>query len=155
MVDVGEGVGTTLGIITYKYPTIKAINFDLPHVIQHAVPYPGNKYFFFYYYYCSISPSKVGFLLWVPWLLNPSIPTQKAHMDQSPHKAQVSPHEHESRPRHEVRLVGYPIIATTSRVYCPGTPFSIRLPLLRRWSANDYPIDPLSLKNISSHKSLT
>ena len=61
MVDVGGGVGTTLGIITNKYPTIKAINYDLPHVIQNAVPYPGNNSFFFYYSYCSISSTKVGF----------------------------------------------------------------------------------------------
>ena len=41
VVDVGGGLGTTLGIITSKYPSIKAINFDLPHVIQHALSYPG------------------------------------------------------------------------------------------------------------------
>ena len=53
VVDVGGGLGTTLGIITSKYPSIKAINFDLPHVIQHALPYPGISL------YCLISPSSV------------------------------------------------------------------------------------------------
>ena len=42
LVDVGGGLGVTLSIITSKYPHIKAINFDLPHVIKHAPPYPGN-----------------------------------------------------------------------------------------------------------------
>ncbi|KAJ9681002.1 hypothetical protein PVL29_020086 [Vitis rotundifolia] len=44
VVDVGGGLGTTLGIITSKYPSIKAINFDLPHVIQDALPYPGVEH---------------------------------------------------------------------------------------------------------------
>ena len=42
VVDVGGGLGVTLSIITSKYPSIKGINFDLPHVIQHAPAYPGN-----------------------------------------------------------------------------------------------------------------
>ena len=62
----------------------------------------------------------------------PNIPIQKAHMDQSPQEAQVSPHEHGSGPWSEVRLVGYPIMAKASRVYCPDTSFSSRLPSLRR-----------------------
>ncbi|XP_022754232.1 caffeic acid 3-O-methyltransferase-like [Durio zibethinus] len=41
VVDVGGGLGVTLSIITSKYPSIKGINFDLPHVIQHAPAYPG------------------------------------------------------------------------------------------------------------------
>ncbi|XVF47347.1 hypothetical protein PTKIN_Ptkin03bG0101900 [Pterospermum kingtungense] len=41
LVDVGGGLGVTLGIITSKYPSIKGINFDLPHVIQHAPAYSG------------------------------------------------------------------------------------------------------------------
>ncbi|XP_034710050.1 caffeic acid 3-O-methyltransferase-like [Vitis riparia] len=44
VVDVGGGLGTTLSIITSKYPHIEAINFDLPHVIEHAVAYPGVKH---------------------------------------------------------------------------------------------------------------
>ncbi|PWA65807.1 O-methyltransferase COMT-type, S-adenosyl-L-methionine-dependent methyltransferase [Artemisia annua] len=41
MVDVGGGFGTTLSMIVSKYPTIKGINMDLPHVIQHAPLYTG------------------------------------------------------------------------------------------------------------------
>ncbi|KAK9122373.1 hypothetical protein Syun_019990 [Stephania yunnanensis] len=44
LVDVGGGIGTTIGIITSKYPTIKGVNFDLPHVIQHAPSFPGVKH---------------------------------------------------------------------------------------------------------------
>jgi len=42
LVDVGGGNGVSLSIITSKYPHIKGINFDLPHVIRHASPYPGK-----------------------------------------------------------------------------------------------------------------
>ncbi|KDP24164.1 hypothetical protein JCGZ_25821 [Jatropha curcas] len=41
LVDVGGGLGVTLHMITSKYTQIKGINFDLPRVIQHALPYPG------------------------------------------------------------------------------------------------------------------
>lgn len=41
LVDVGGGVGATLNMITSEYPKIKGINFDLPHVIADAPPYPG------------------------------------------------------------------------------------------------------------------
>ena len=41
LVDVGGGLGVTLSVITAKYPSLKGINFDLPHVIQHALVYPG------------------------------------------------------------------------------------------------------------------
>ncbi|KAF3669282.1 Caffeic acid 3-O-methyltransferase [Capsicum annuum] len=41
LVDVGGGLGVNLKMITSKYPTIKGINFDLPHVVQHAPSYPG------------------------------------------------------------------------------------------------------------------
>ncbi|KAI8571275.1 hypothetical protein RHMOL_Rhmol01G0106900 [Rhododendron molle] len=40
LVDVGGGLGATLKLITSKYPHITAVNFDLPHVIQHAPSYP-------------------------------------------------------------------------------------------------------------------
>ncbi|OMO76232.1 O-methyltransferase, family 2 [Corchorus olitorius] len=43
VVDVGGGLGMTLSIITSKYPSIQGINFDLPHVIQHAPAYPGQQ----------------------------------------------------------------------------------------------------------------
>jgi len=42
LVDVGGGHGVSLSIITSKYPHIKGINFDLPHVIRFASPYPGK-----------------------------------------------------------------------------------------------------------------
>lgn len=42
LVDVGGGLGVNLKMITSKYPTIKGINFDLPHVVQHAPSYPGT-----------------------------------------------------------------------------------------------------------------
>ncbi|KAJ9553016.1 hypothetical protein OSB04_017061 [Centaurea solstitialis] len=44
LVDVGGGVGVTLNMIISKYPTINGINFDLPHVIQHAPVYPGIQH---------------------------------------------------------------------------------------------------------------
>jgi flavonol 3-O-methyltransferase/caffeic acid 3-O-methyltransferase len=40
LVDVGGGTGTLIHAITSKYPTIKGINYDLPHVISEAPPYP-------------------------------------------------------------------------------------------------------------------
>ncbi|XP_059634461.1 caffeic acid 3-O-methyltransferase-like [Cornus florida] len=44
LVDVGGGLGVSLNMITSKYPAIKGINFDLPHVIQHAASYPGIEH---------------------------------------------------------------------------------------------------------------
>ncbi|EOY20348.1 Caffeic acid 3-O-methyltransferase 1 [Theobroma cacao] len=44
VVDVGGGLGAALSIITSKYPSIKGINFDLPHVIQHAPAYAGVEH---------------------------------------------------------------------------------------------------------------
>ncbi|KAL5731691.1 hypothetical protein ACHQM5_004395 [Ranunculus cassubicifolius] len=44
VVDVAGGVGTTINLITSKYSTIKGINFDLPHVIEHAPSYPGVEH---------------------------------------------------------------------------------------------------------------
>ncbi|XP_054813784.1 cathecol O-methyltransferase 1-like [Prosopis cineraria] len=44
LVDVGGGLGITLKLITSKYPNIQGINFDLPHVIQHAPSYPGVEH---------------------------------------------------------------------------------------------------------------
>nr|WKU83438.1 O-methyltransferase 2 [Hamelia patens] len=44
LVDVGGGLGITLNVITTKYPSLKGINFDLPHVIQHAPSYPGLEH---------------------------------------------------------------------------------------------------------------
>lgn len=42
IVDVGGGTGATLAKIISKYPHIRGINFDLPHVIKDASPLAGN-----------------------------------------------------------------------------------------------------------------
>ncbi|KAK1392149.1 Caffeic acid 3-O-methyltransferase [Heracleum sosnowskyi] len=39
LVDVGGGTGASLNAIINKYPAIKGINFDLPHVIKDAPSY--------------------------------------------------------------------------------------------------------------------
>ncbi|XP_047076781.1 tricetin 3',4',5'-O-trimethyltransferase-like [Lolium rigidum] len=44
LVDVAGGVGAVIHAITSKYPSIKGINFDLPHVIADAPPYPGVEH---------------------------------------------------------------------------------------------------------------
>ncbi|XP_043692374.1 caffeic acid 3-O-methyltransferase 1-like [Telopea speciosissima] len=44
VVDVGGGLGENLDLITSKYPMIKGINFDLPHVIAAAPAYPGVEH---------------------------------------------------------------------------------------------------------------
>ncbi|XP_061993219.1 cathecol O-methyltransferase 1-like [Rosa rugosa] len=44
VVDVGGGLGVALGLITSRYPHIKGINYDLPHVIKHAPHYPGVQH---------------------------------------------------------------------------------------------------------------
>ncbi|KAJ0512447.1 putative O-methyltransferase domain, S-adenosyl-L-methionine-dependent methyltransferase [Helianthus annuus] len=44
LIDVGGGLGVNLELIVSKYPNIKGINFDLPHVIKDAPPYPGVEH---------------------------------------------------------------------------------------------------------------
>ncbi|XP_019083668.1 PREDICTED: indole glucosinolate O-methyltransferase 1-like isoform X3 [Camelina sativa] len=44
LVDVGGGVGTSIGLVTSKYPHIKGINFDIAKVISHAPLYPGVEH---------------------------------------------------------------------------------------------------------------
>ncbi|KAH7690782.1 O-methyltransferase COMT-type protein [Dioscorea alata] len=44
LVDVGGGHGGILSIILSKYPHIKAINFDLPHVVSQAKPIEGVEF---------------------------------------------------------------------------------------------------------------
>ncbi|XP_028782863.1 isoliquiritigenin 2'-O-methyltransferase-like [Neltuma alba] len=44
LVDVAGGIGQSLKMIVSKYPSIQGINFDLPHVVQHAPSYPGVKH---------------------------------------------------------------------------------------------------------------
>lgn len=48
VVDVGGGTGATLNMIVSKYPSIKGINFDLPHVIEDAPSYPGIIYIYIF-----------------------------------------------------------------------------------------------------------
>ncbi|CAH2070010.1 unnamed protein product [Thlaspi arvense] len=44
LVDVGGGIGSTLKMIVSKYPDLKGINFDLPHVIEDAPSHPGIEH---------------------------------------------------------------------------------------------------------------
>ncbi|KAF0900685.1 hypothetical protein E2562_034391 [Oryza meyeriana var. granulata] len=44
LVDVGGGVGATVHAITSRYPHIRGINYDLPHVISEAPPFPGVEH---------------------------------------------------------------------------------------------------------------
>ncbi|KAF4356612.1 hypothetical protein F8388_006356 [Cannabis sativa] len=44
IVDVGGGTGAVVNMIVSKYPTIKGINFDLPHVIEDAPPLAGVEH---------------------------------------------------------------------------------------------------------------
>ncbi|XP_042509377.1 caffeic acid 3-O-methyltransferase-like [Macadamia integrifolia] len=44
LVDVGGGVGLVLSMIISKYPSIKGINLDLPHVIERAPTYSGVEH---------------------------------------------------------------------------------------------------------------
>ncbi|KAL6132272.1 PREDICTED: caffeic acid 3-O-methyltransferase [Fragaria vesca subsp. vesca] len=44
IVDVGGGTGAVVNMIVAKYPSIKGINFDLPHVIEDAPQYPGVQH---------------------------------------------------------------------------------------------------------------
>ncbi|KFK42145.1 hypothetical protein AALP_AA2G217100 [Arabis alpina] len=44
LVDVGGGTGTTLGLVTSKYPHIKGVNFDLAYVLTNAPSYQGVEH---------------------------------------------------------------------------------------------------------------
>ncbi|WZZ72590.1 hypothetical protein YC2023_083960 [Brassica napus] len=44
LVDVGGGVGKTLGVVTSKYPHIKGINFDLTCALAQAPSYHGVEH---------------------------------------------------------------------------------------------------------------
>ncbi|CAM6043946.1 unnamed protein product [Sphagnum compactum] len=44
LVDVGGGTGASLAFITAKYPHIRGINFDLPHVVATAPTYPRVEF---------------------------------------------------------------------------------------------------------------
>ncbi|KAH0456480.1 hypothetical protein IEQ34_014387 [Dendrobium chrysotoxum] len=64
LVDVGGGVGTTLGNIMAKYTRIRGINFDLPHVISEAslllgVEHVGGDMFE------SVPTADAIFMMWI------------------------------------------------------------------------------------------
>nr|QWK65126.1 flavonoid O-methyltransferase 3 [Scutellaria baicalensis] len=44
LVDVGGGIGATLNMIVSEHPSIKGINFDLPHVIEDAPSHSGVEH---------------------------------------------------------------------------------------------------------------
>ncbi|KAL2920655.1 Caffeic acid 3-O-methyltransferase [Bienertia sinuspersici] len=44
LVDVGGATGQILSMIHAKYPSIKAINFDQPHIIKDAPHFPGVEH---------------------------------------------------------------------------------------------------------------
>lgn len=44
LVDVGGGTGAVVNMIVSKHPSLKGINFDLPHVIDDAPSYPGVEH---------------------------------------------------------------------------------------------------------------
>ncbi|KAK9724916.1 hypothetical protein RND81_05G108300 [Saponaria officinalis] len=44
LVDIGGGNGTTLNMIISKYPSIRGINLDLPHVLANAPSYEGVEH---------------------------------------------------------------------------------------------------------------
>lgn len=44
LVDVGGATGVTLNMIISKHPSVKGINFDLPHVIKNAPSFPGVEH---------------------------------------------------------------------------------------------------------------
>ncbi|CAN6564653.1 unnamed protein product [Malus baccata var. baccata] len=44
VVDVGGGTGAVVNMIVSKYPSIKGINFDLPHVIEDAPQFLGVEH---------------------------------------------------------------------------------------------------------------
>eukprot|EP00243_Klebsormidium_subtile_P001187 TRINITY_DN12065_c0_g1_i2.p1 TRINITY_DN12065_c0_g1~~TRINITY_DN12065_c0_g1_i2.p1 ORF type:complete len:257 (+),score=52.42 TRINITY_DN12065_c0_g1_i2:304-1074(+) len=44
LLDVGGGHGSVMAAITAKYPNVKGLNFDQPHVIQTAPSFPGVEH---------------------------------------------------------------------------------------------------------------
>ena len=61
LVDVGGGNGQCLKMIIAKYPSIKAINFDLPQVIEHAPSSPGNCLIISYFIFSDHFPKIICF----------------------------------------------------------------------------------------------
>ncbi|KAI6672512.1 hypothetical protein NL676_000418 [Syzygium grande] len=64
VVDIGGGTGAVLNMIVSKYPSIKGINFDLPHVIAnapscHGVEHVGGDMF------VSVPTGDAIFMKWI------------------------------------------------------------------------------------------
>ncbi|GAB4844713.1 hypothetical protein Ancab_040095 [Ancistrocladus abbreviatus] len=66
LVDVGGGIGDTLKTIISQYPHIKGINYDLPHVIQQAIPSPGVEHIGGNMFHSVPS----GEVIWIKWVLH-------------------------------------------------------------------------------------
>ena len=62
LVDVGGGTGAILNMIISKYPKIKGINFDLPHVIADAPEYDGINSLFLVV--CVVHFNLLGLRFW-------------------------------------------------------------------------------------------
>ncbi|GAB4844756.1 hypothetical protein Ancab_040107 [Ancistrocladus abbreviatus] len=66
LVDVGGGLGNALKTITSHYPHIKGISYDLPHVIQQAIPSPGVEFIGGDMFHSVPS----GEVIWMKWVLH-------------------------------------------------------------------------------------
>jgi hypothetical protein len=44
LMDVGGGLGSLLAAIVARFPSIRAVNFDLPHIIEKAPAIPGVEH---------------------------------------------------------------------------------------------------------------
>ncbi|OMO50227.1 O-methyltransferase, family 2 [Corchorus olitorius] len=64
LVDVGGGNGTALSILVKAFPWIRAINFDLPHVVDVATKIDGIEYVGGDMFEC-IPKADAAFFMWV------------------------------------------------------------------------------------------
>lgn len=55
LVDVGGGLGTSLSQALSKFPHLKGVNFDLPHIVSEAPQIHGNFFFMVNFYYVFFS----------------------------------------------------------------------------------------------------
>nr|AMY61252.1 caffeic acid-O-methyltransferase [Ligusticum sinense] len=65
LVDVAGGTGASLDIIISKYPTIKGINFDLPHVVKDASSYNNGVEHVGGDMFISVPKGEAIFLKWI------------------------------------------------------------------------------------------
>ena len=52
LVDMGGNKGASLSMIISKYPNIRGINFDMPHVVCDGLEYPGIAKYSYYNLLC-------------------------------------------------------------------------------------------------------